>query len=58
MCRDHGVTSWIGEINASLGSRERALARVLGEIIAIEPNRTFTDLMGHPVNRLTVRRDL
>ena len=58
VCRDHGVTSWIGEINASLGSRERALARVLGEIIAIEPNRTFTDLVGHPVNRLTVRRDL
>ena len=58
VCREHGVTSWIGEINASLGSRERALARVLGEIIAIEPNRTFTDLVGHPVNRLTVRRDL
>lgn len=58
VCRNHDVVSWIGEINASLGSRERALARVLGEIIAIEPNRTFTDLMGHPVNRLTVRRDL
>lgn len=58
VCRDQSVVSWIGEINASLGSRERALARVLGEIIAIEPNRTFTDLVGHPVNRLTVRRDL
>jgi hypothetical protein len=58
VCREQNVTSWIGEVNATLGSRERALARVLGEIVAIEPNRTFSALLGLHVNRLTVRRDL
>jgi GNAT superfamily N-acetyltransferase len=51
-----GVTQWWGEINAEKGRRSRALERVVGEVVASSPNRTFSWMCGIPIERLTVRR--
>jgi GNAT superfamily N-acetyltransferase len=55
-CRAAGVPGWYGEINALVGKRAAALARVVGPIEHRAPNHTLTWLMGRPVERLTVTR--
>ena len=40
ICLGLGQTSWTGEINAVAGSRERALARLIGKIVDRRRNRT------------------
>lgn len=57
-CRAAGLVSWVGEINASPGTRIKPLRRIVGEIITVAPNRTFTWMMGEAITRLTVRRRL
>jgi hypothetical protein len=56
--RRAGHDHWIGEVNAVRGRRGAALQRLIGEVVATVPNRTYTWLAGRPVDRLTVRRDL
>lgn len=53
-----GHDHWIGEVNAARGRRAAALQRLVGDIVATVPNRTYSWLAGGPVDRLTVRRDL
>ncbi len=50
------LPAWRGEVNAHRGRRRSALERVVGEIVDVVPNRTYTWLAGRPVDRLTVER--
>jgi hypothetical protein len=54
--RRAGHDHWIGEVNAIRGRRAAALQRLVGDVVATVPNRTYTWLEGRPVDRLTVRR--
>lgn len=56
VCRQQGITSWTGEINALAGTREKAIQRLVGEIIDIKVNRTASFFSQQVVNRITVRR--
>lgn len=51
-----GFEAWTGEVNARRGRRAAALERVVGPVVRRTPNRTYSWLSGHPVDRLTVRR--
>jgi hypothetical protein len=52
------MTAWVGEVNATEGTRMRALERLVGEVIDTKRNRTASFFSGLIVNRLTVRRSL
>lgn len=56
--RSAGHHSWYAEINAPTGRRAAALRRLGAEVVHRAPNRTLTALVGEPVERLTVVRDL
>lgn len=56
VCRREHVTSWTGEVNAFAGTREKAIQRLVGEIVDIKVNRTASFFSGQVVNRITVRR--
>lgn len=58
VCRQSGLNAWVGEVNASEGTRMRALERLVGEVIAVQKNRTTSFFSGMNVNRLTVRRSI
>ena len=58
VCRDAGLDTWIGEVNAVEGTRMRALERLVGEIVDVQKNRTASFFNGTKVNRLTVRRSV
>lgn len=58
VCREAGLNSWIGEVNAAEGRRSRALERLVGEIIDVRKNRTASFFSGKHVNRLSVRRSV
>lgn len=58
VCRRVGSSGWYGEVNAPAGRRAAALERLGGRVVHRAPNRTLTALLGHPVERLTVVRDL
>jgi hypothetical protein len=58
VCQDSGMTAWVGEVNATEGTRMRALERLVGEVIDTKRNRTASFFSGLIVNRLTVRRSL
>lgn len=47
---------WYGEINALVGRRASALERLGMRVISRSPNLTLTELIGAPVERLTVVR--
>lgn len=53
-----GHDAWYAQINATLGSRANALTRLGAEIIDRAPNLTLTNLIGEPVERLTIVRRL
>jgi hypothetical protein len=55
-CRQAGLPGWYGEINAPVGKRATALARVVGPVVHRAPNHTLSWLMDVPVERLTVAR--
>jgi hypothetical protein len=57
-CRRAGHSVWYGEMNERVGTRRRALERLGGEVVHVEPNRTLTRLLGEPVQRLTLVRRL
>ena len=54
--RAANLPAWQGEVNAVRGRRRSALERVVGPVVDTVPNRTYTWLMGRPVDRLTVER--
>lgn len=56
LCRARGRTGWYGEINAPAGRRVAALEFLGGELVARMPNRTFSQLAGRPIERLTMQR--
>lgn len=58
VCRTAGATGWYGEVNARVGRRAAALARLVGPVVHRTPNRTCTWLAGVPVERLLVVRDV
>ncbi|MEO1061585.1 MAG: hypothetical protein AAFZ07_09220 [Actinomycetota bacterium] len=53
-----GLDAWYAEINAPVGRRAPALARLGGEVVHRAPNRTLTALAGRDVERLTLLRRL
>ena len=53
-----GLAGWYGEINAPAGTRAKALERLGGEVVHRWPNRTLSEALGRPVERLTVVRRL
>jgi hypothetical protein len=55
-CRGAGLDGWVGEVNARVGHRSAALARVAGTVTGSAPNRTLSRLAGEPVHRLTIVR--
>lgn len=55
-CRRAGVPGWFGEINAPVGRRAAALARLGITVVHRTPNATMSWLGGEPVERLTVLR--
>ena len=57
-CRRAGLSGWYGEINAPVGRRADALERFIGSIVHRAPNHTLSWLMGRPVERLTVAREV
>lgn len=57
-CRGRGVECWSGEINAAVGSRQRALTRLGLDVVARVPNHTLSRQVGRPVERLLIVRDL
>jgi hypothetical protein len=50
------LPAWRGEVNAVRGRRRSALERVVGPVVDVVPNRTYSWLAGRPVDRLTVER--
>lgn len=64
MLRDHidttclglGRSGWFGEMNAVGGSRIVGIQRVVGKVVSVSRNSTFSWLMGEPVSRLTTVR--
>lgn len=56
MCRQHGLTSYFGEMNAVGGKRLLSLQRVGGEVVNQSKNFTFSWLAGAQVRRLTLVR--
>jgi hypothetical protein len=56
--RELGEPGWWGEMNARVGSRERALRRLGIDVVDRQPNHTLSALLGEPVERLTVVRRL
>jgi hypothetical protein len=54
--RTAGLPAWRGEVNARRGRRMSALERVVGPVVEVVPNRTYSWLAGRPVDRLTVER--
>ncbi|MEY4392668.1 MAG: hypothetical protein RLZZ544_1377 [Actinomycetota bacterium] len=56
VCRDRGISHWMGEINSVSGHRRDALARCVGNVVGTKRNRTMSRLMGVEVTRLTVVR--
>lgn len=57
-CRERGIECWSGEINAAVGSRQRALTRLGLDVVASVPNHTLSRQVGQPVERLLIVRDL
>lgn len=57
-CRVAGITAWSGEINAVVGTRERALERLGLAVVHRDPNHTLSASTGHQVVRLTVHREV
>ena len=55
-CIELGRRGWFGEMNAVGGSRVVGLQRVVGTVVSVDKNHTFTWLMGEPVSRLTTVR--
>jgi hypothetical protein len=51
-----GLPTWRGEVNAVRGRRRSALERVVGPVVDVVPNQTYSWLAGRPVDRLTVER--
>ena len=56
VCRRSGNSLWVGEINAPIGKRRKAIEKFVGEVIDSVPNRTSSFFLGTQVRRLTVRR--
>ena len=56
--RATGGRAWFGEINAYTGQRAAAIERLGGRVVHRAPNHTMSALLGRPVERLTVVRDL
>lgn len=54
--RTAGLAAWRGEVNAVRGRRRPALERIVGPVVDVVPNRTYSWLAGRPVDRLTVER--
>jgi hypothetical protein len=57
-CREAGLPGWYAEMNAKPGTRATALAAGGINTMHRQPNRTLSWLAGHPVERLTVVREL
>ena len=57
-CRAAGHGAWYGELNEREGSRRRALERLGADIVGCVPNHTLSELLGEPVQRLTLVRRL
>ena len=57
-CMSLGRRGWFGEMNAVGGSRVVGLQRVVGHVVSVEPNHTFSWLLGQPVSRLTTVRTM
>jgi hypothetical protein len=55
-CRRFGTNAWLGEINGTDNTRQRAVERLLGEVIDVRRNITHSWLTGRTVNRISVRR--
>lgn len=53
-----GHDAWYAQINAPVGRRAHALARLGAEVVHRGDNRTLTELVGRPVERLTIVRRL
>ncbi len=58
VCRGVASPGWFGEINAVVGRRTGALERLGGQIVHRAPNRTLTAIVGRPVERLTIVRQV
>jgi hypothetical protein len=54
--RTAGLPAWRGEVNAVRGRRRSALERVVGPVVDVVPNQTYSWLAGRPVDRLTIER--
>lgn len=57
-CRAAGHSAWVGEINAVTGQRYLAIERLIGPVVHRTPSRTYSWLLGRPVERLTVVRTI
>jgi hypothetical protein len=57
-CRVAGLDRWYGEINERVGRRAGAIERLGGRVVGRESNHSFSKLLGEPVERLTVVRDV
>ena len=53
-----GLDAWYAEINAPVGRRADALVRLGAEVVHRSANQTLTELVGQPVERLTIVRRL
>lgn len=57
-CAAAGLPGWFAEMNAPVGRRALAVARLHGHVLHRAPNRTLSWLAGEPVERLTLLRRL
>jgi hypothetical protein len=57
-CREAGLPGWYAEMNAKPGTRSGALAAGGITTVHRQPNHTLAWLAGHPVERLTIVREL
>jgi hypothetical protein len=55
---DAGHDAWYAQINAPVGRRADALVRLGAEVVHRDENRTLSELVGRPVERLTIVRKL
>jgi hypothetical protein len=57
-CRLAGLDTWYGEVNARGARRAAGLERVGGTVVGRHRNHTFSRLLGEPVVRLTMVRQV
>jgi hypothetical protein len=56
--RESGASRWLGEVNALVGRRASALERLGFSVRHRVPNRTLSRLVGRPVERLMLERQV